>query len=432
MIRKGGLVLANTFVNGSTSKTLGTVSAAFFVMLGVAGCSADVDSGLATNAQALESSYTYQDWCQSWALSCPTQTTAGFPSDAESWSVDQWRAVSKIAGALLASRSSLVFTRQDLNDANLQQIAANFQWSDLYTRVSSALDSYAWQTASKEATGQSLRMTFQQATSKQLPIGVLMGTSPQVDLSVSEDSKMDVAGLSLARSSEQGPGAPDDIRYMLVNSPNTVDMNFASANRVTGMPIRVLLDQFLGQVGASPSDASSVTLESGIRALGPLMTWLIRADRVIDLDRGFFTTVAAQAPTLLGTQGRIAGLYPVLGAMNSLLSNATPGSNMISASIAPGKKLNCSVKTPKYGNVSMVFSDSFGIKSHKIVNSDTVSLEFYGLKASFPRILGISFTVKRMDISPETLTIRDLPIIRSYDLKVADLWTPETEISCTN
>jgi hypothetical protein len=138
--------------------------------------------------------------------------------------------------------------------------------------------------------------------------------------------------------------------------------------------------------------------------------------------------VAQNLPSIVDLGGFKSVIPVVLQALESATSGTELTSGLLTATLKGGSNLLCSVSSP---NLKINFAKNFGLESLRQVNDSALELKLFGIKAS--GLFGsLAIEVKRIEITPEKIILKDLPVIGKFEVKIKDIKGKTPELTCKN
>ncbi len=403
---------------------LWTVSLAVSIL---AGCGSLERQELSSSSQAATTTLGFRQWCQSWGLSCPQGPAPNVPLKDTPWSVSQWTAAAKMMTSLLNGPSQIQVTRAELDEEALQQAVAALEMDKWYDQLIRRVDTYKWQ---ELVSGPGLVESFSAApVTTTAASGLKMSAETTTEMAFCADPVIQLKGFSAASPFS---GETAALQWVAVSATNVMDVRLGSL-LVTAVPIDFVMREILGDLDVDGLMEMKLSLGKVVKALGPLMTWMSKPTRNLELDQEFFAVARAELPGLIPAEqeAKAEGLYPALDALQSLRTSAVTGQNLLSAVQLAGAALSCDMESGTL-KAKVKLEREFGIKRFYTVSADTSGFEVYGMKVSIPSAFGATIAMKRVEFSPEKIIIRDVPIVGKVELKMADLGDlSAATIACT-
>lgn len=397
-------------IGGGSGHSIGMVLA---FGLGLTACGPKFSSERAELKSDGTMAQTYQEWCTDWQLSCPVTD----PGKADPLTKDQFKALSTILSSALASPSVFSITREDLDAEGLKQAMTALHLDDVYQDVQARLEASQWQSGGLENGALVSRNAASSSQRSESGLLLNLDTVQKVALATGE---IQMSGLGWsADAAKEAPG----LQSMAVASDGTFGLGM-SDRMVNQVPQAFALDNLLLAFGLDTGklEGKEIALPDLITAGAPLVGWLNQSSRQIALDRVFFATTAGQLPALIPEDNLGQSLGNLLNSFDKLRTSSAPGSNLAAVSLLKGKTAKCDMNS---GEIKVEFSSEFGVKRIYQPNPTTLGLEFYGLKASAKKALGIGIKLKRIELTSEKITILDVPIIGKVELKLDEVSNPD-------
>ena len=385
------------------------------VVAGLAACGGLEREDLSTSARSLTGTVTYRQWCAGWGLACPQGVAPNVPTEKNPWTVEQWTAVATLVDSLLNSPSQMQITRAELSEEALLQAVTALELNKWYDQLMQRVDTYKWL---EMYNGPGTVQSFVEAPTTTLgESGLQMNADTATEMAF-RASQPEIRFKGFSATSPLA-GETVGLQSVKVTDLNVMDVKWDNL-LVTAVPIDFGMDEILGDLDVNGLQQVQLSLSKIVKALGPLMTWMSKPTRNLFLDQDFFAVAREQLPKLLPVDPKVEGLYPVLDALQSVKTSTATGQNMATVLQIGGVALGCDMESGTI-KAKMKFDREFGVKRFYKVNADTVGFEFYGMKVSMPSAFGATITMKRVEITPEKIIIRDIPIVGKVEVKMADL-----------
>ena len=382
----------------------------------IAGCGSpsaahlsEADAPAASTPQTETASQGFDAWCQEWQFTCTTDSAQANGAVAVDPKVR--KALSTIFLELLQSPSLLSLTRADLEAGDLKSGLKSLSLDAFLGALGQKLDLVGWQKAT--LANSTLRLDSKGGGWLPSQSGLELGLSEASTVKFLPGDRLEIAGIKL-RANVGGQTAG----LLALEFPSAETLNLVlSDRRVEGVPTAFVAQLLFDVLGANdprlePKAPASRT--ESIQSFFPLLNWLNQPSRVISLSRRFFSKTADELSALPDMD---ASLLAILRSLDSLQTNQQSSKNGVALTQVTGSNLRCDANK---GELVLAFDRSFGIKRFYQAEKGGIGFEFFGVKASSNKSFG-SFPVKRIELTPESYNILDVPVLNKISLKWDDI-----------
>jgi hypothetical protein len=355
----------------------------------------------------------FTEWCTEWKLTCPTGTPVDFPVPGKPWNAEQWRQLLLVAQDFSESQSSIVFSRNDLTDKNMTLIAQAMNLQTEVEKIRAHMDTNSWKSLTL-GQGQPIVATFETAGSSTLAAGLTLNHEVQVQALLTSG----VVTVSGATMSSQATGTSESLSGIRVESPNRLEL----AGQTTAMsqvPMDFFLEQLLGTPVTPPTTPPD--LAQTLRVVAPLRALLVSNERKIHLESRFFSTLAAAAPYLIDLSWH-PEMPKSIQTMLTSIERADSGwdsgaKDLLRAQLKPTKRLKCRIEGAP---VVLEIAKEFGLTDFGNTETGAAFVEMFGIrtKIDLPGPLDPAFNITRMEFTDKKITIKNVPVIGEYSMKL--------------
>ncbi len=344
---------------------------------------------------------TFKEWCKEWQIDCVTRRIGNLGDNSIDESVR--RTFNKIFIEFLQSPSKFAVSRADLEASDLKQGLKVLAIDGLLTPLARQLDLIGWQDA--RLSGNILQLASKGGGRLSAKSGLQLGIKPISSFEFQVGDRIVTRGLTLGTGDGEREVPLRALQYD-PKQPETliVELDDRSIEKVPAWFVAQMLGEIFGIEDATLFSKTTESSMGAVSSLFPLLNWLNQPSRVLSLSRKFFNR-AADELALIPTVD--PALVSILKSLESLQSSSKNDQSAIKIVQVPDAALRCSAN----GGILVLSLDAtFGVKQFYSVGQNGVGFEFYGVRASSQKIWG-SFGVKRIELTPETYAIRDIPII---------------------
>lgn len=360
----------------------------------------------------------FEDWCGDWSINCPSnQPKKDFHFDST-----QWLALSEVLQEFLASKSSFQFDTQDFASSELKNAMQTLDQGALYQDIKQRLVTNQWLSLALEHGSLVQRHTA--GYREQTEEGVRFNIAPMQSFQISQIGAISNQGLSLSSETAQ---ASSEFKSMQIEDHANFRLNF-SDRVVEHVPQEFALGTLLFSLGLDVHKINDSPIESRklIAAAGPFITWLNSRSRVLELDQQFFKVASKNLAAIIPKSDLGLNLGNLLAGFKKMKTSPNSKNSLVAISVSPGLVPQCDLNN---GDMRLNFAPEFGVRRSYQADAETLGIEFYGLEANIKIGFGINFEIKRIEISPEYLSLLDVPVMGKIDIKWDDLSKAGEKIS---
>ncbi len=379
----------------------------------VAGCGAPVAIDPSKGKSSLLSEQvttSFQEWCQSWKLMCDTERSEPKNEMQE----QKWNALLTIVRAGLSDELKLNLSSKDLTDEKLMSAFDEMGLSELTQKMRSLIEKSDLQTIEilgNSALGINLAGEQQKWNGTS---GLQWEVQSQSKVVVGQNSNIELNGFNFLSSDNIFRESLKGVSFDSVHGFSWKNESL----KVTNVPT----DFFMKDLGFDVTKFGDVRLSALIKNLPTLIEWSQQTKHTFSLGEKFFSTLARHGEKLADspeTKLIFSQIAPHLLRMNTLDSQ---GKTFLDVTLREQKGLNCKFEVEGVPGMNLLLSSDFGIRSYGKNEQDHSRFTFFGIEAKvdIPGPFDPSFTLKEVDIEPDRITIRQVPIVGKISIPFKD------------
>jgi hypothetical protein len=397
-------------------------------LLSLSSCSSDPQEKSAIPNAAATETMSFAAWCESWHMSCPETPR----EDKNALTLSQWQAVATIAHELTLSDSEITLTRERLEQDALKKVVGILKVGDLYSDILQKVDQLSWQELQMQKGHFSLTMASE--SSYVGPSSLTFKAAQNVEIAIDPAAALNIAGVSIA---SEARGDALNLQSIAVTDASRLALNTTDIS-IQDVPMSFMMDELMAGIRTDSLKDLNLGIKEIISAIPHLMTWVDQPGLNIALDQQFFSVTSAQLPKLMPNEKSDSAAVVIVNAIGGVTTRlATANADLATVKQRSGSKLNCEMDAGGK-KIKMKFESAFGVKRYYNVDASSVGLEFFGIKVAIPQAFGVTISLKRVELTPEKIIIRDIPLLGKYEIKLSELQsksedqkTTSSSFSCT-
>ena len=394
------------------------ISAVVLCMLVVflGGCG---DKGLTGRDALLQTAQTdtvaFAAFCHNWGLACPEGTAPNFPDAHAAYTVQQWQALSAIGAAFLNGSGEVTITRDEIEADTLGHVVNELGLAKWYDQLVGRIKTLGWRDGG--IGGGAVRASFDAPTVYTGKSGAQYSLADTLQIGVDPQAALKFSGMKVSSANGAESQAVETFSVTAAN----VGRLALDPLAVDGVPLAFLADETLGGIDLGGLKGANLDMQKMARAMRPLFDWINQPGRNVILGEDFFGVARQKVPQWISGETAQNVLYPMTAALTSLAMHlGSTDQELFSIGQLKTAKLVCDM-TQGSQKITMKFDSSFGLKSYEPLDDDAVRLELFGIKATVSSAMGMTITLGRIDITPEKIVIYNVPIVGTYEMKLADM-----------
>ena len=362
-------------------------------------------SKVQSNPYIFEQNLNFSEWCTNWNLNCPEGEPLPFPTESDQWDKNTWEGLGRLAAAGLFSPTEFDVPASEVNNPLFSEIFTSLQLEEWYEFLKGLIEERKLSRIYLNKSG-SLNVVFNDTQQYHNESGLGVAVDTAVTLTPTGGGTVNFTGVSLSDLNETTSKTLQSLSF----EKNTVQLKLEEDYKVSSVHTDFLLNDALG-------DTPELSLPGNIDFLGltpylaPLLNWAQSQGIQASLPKNFFEEA-------LNTYQNIAKPpynNTIINALRKLSNISSGGNNAIDVNLVRGKTLQCKLESQRA--VTLNISDTFGLRSLRNKDSETVEIRTYGIDA---KVLGFKLSIKRMDLKKDSVTIYDIPVIRKFTVPISN------------
>lgn len=349
----------------------------------------------------------FAEWCADWGLGCERKSDTVVEAE-------QMKAALAVTEAFLKGPSQLTVSREAMTSADFDAVLQRLRLDAPLRPMMEHLKASGFEAMRVQGGRGFAELAFQDALPFQVENGAWVEPGASVHVAPGVSGNVTFEGASLADPSRAKRDALGSWSFV---ADGTMTWS-GQQNTVTGIPgdfIPGLLDIKADEM---PDGFETNAL---LGSLPSLMNVLVMEDHRVQFDRNIWNTVLQHLDTLVEDAALRANVRAFLQTIDQVDAAVIKGSHAAVNGAFQGRgRFACESDGRK--PVTVGLESQFGIQRVERLDSSGVRLTFFGTKVK-SKVFGPiapTITLKRVDVFPDKVIVRDIPILGSYTINLGD------------